>query len=129
MVGSYVLSGENAPLYYHKAQMVRRELTDAFEEVFSKYDFIIGPTNTDVAYDLNTKVDDPLKAFYDDLLTIPLNMAGLPSLSLPIGFVNHLPVGMQIIASHFEEAKIYQLASFIEKELQLDMNPEGGSTC
>ena len=65
----------------------------------------------------------------DDILTIPVNMAGLPGMNLPIGFSNdHLPIGMQIIGNHFEEAKIYQLASFIEKELHLNLNPNEGDT-
>ena len=59
------------------------------------------------------------KSFYDDLLTIPVNMAGLPALSLPIGFKGKLPIGMQIIGNYFEEDKIYQLASYLEKELAI----------
>ena len=127
MIGSYILSGKNADKYYHKALMLRREMTTSFKEAFKKYDLIIGPTNTDVAYDLGTKGDDALKSFFDDLLTIPVNMAGLPALSLPIGFNNnHLPIGLHIIGNAFKEEVIYQLASFIEKELSLDLNPKGG---
>lgn len=126
MIGSYILSGENAKTYYHKALKVRKALTKGFEEQFKKYDLLIGPTNTNVAYKLGTKQDDALKSFYDDLLTIPVNMAGLPGLSLPIGFNHqHLPIGMHIIGNYFEEDKIYQLASFIEKELNLNLNPKG----
>lgn len=127
MIGSYILSGENAKTYYHKALQVRKAMTDSFQKQFEKYDLLIGPTNTNVAYKLGTKQDDALKSFYDDLLTIPVNMAGLPGLSLPVGF-NHdnLPIGMHIIGNYFEEDKIYQLASFIEQELNLDLNPKGG---
>ena len=117
MIGSYILSGENAKTYYYKALKLRKEMTDSFKNILSKYDLIIGPTNTDVAYKLGTKQDDALKSFYDDLLTIPVNMAGLPALSLPVGYKNNLPVGMHIIGNYFEEDKIYQLASFIEKEV------------
>ena len=117
MIGSHILSGENAQIYYHKALKLRRAMTDSFKDCFTKYDLIIGPTNTDVAYKLGTKQDDALKSFYDDLLTIPVNMAGLPALSLPIGFKGKLPIGMQIIGNYFEEDKIYQLASYLEKEL------------
>lgn len=130
MIGSYVLSGENANIYYHKALVLRNEMTKAFREVFTKYDLIIGPTNTNVAYDFGVKSDDALKSFYDDLLTIPVNMAGLPGMSLPIGFNHeHLPIGMHIISSYFTEEKIYMLASYIEKELKLDLDPKGGRTC
>ena len=118
MIGSYILSGENANVYYYKALKLRKEMTDSFKKVLSKYDLIIGPTNTDVAYKLGTKQDDALKSFYDDLLTIPVNMAGLPALSLPVGYKNNLPVGMHIIGNYFEEDKIYQLASYIENELK-----------
>lgn len=130
MIGSYVLSGKNAHKYYHKALRVRYEMTESFKEVFNKYDLIIGPTNTDVAYDLGTKGDDALKSFFDDLLTIPVNMAGLPALSLPIGFNHdHLPIGLHIIANYFDEKTIYQLASYIESALKLDLDPKGGSLC
>lgn len=122
MIGSYVLSGKNADKYYTKALKVRRVLTDNLVKVFNEYDLIIGPTNTNVAYELGTKSDDALKSFYDDILTIPVNMAGLPALSLPIGFNNsNLPIGLHIIGNYFEEAKIYQLASYIEKELNLSL--------
>lgn len=124
MIGSYILSGNNADKYYKKALKVRKALTDSFEKIFETYDLIIGPTNTDVAYDVNIKIDDPLKSFYDDILTNPINMAGLPGLSLPIGFnQDHLPIGMQIIASYYKEETIYQLASFIEKKVALNLNP------
>ena len=126
MIGSHILSGKNAKEYYYKALSVRREMTESFKEVFLNYDLIIGPTNTNVAYKLGIKNDDALKSFYDDLLTIPVNMAGLPAISLPIGF-NHdnLPIGMHIIGNYFDEDRIYQLASFIEDKLNLDMTPKG----
>lgn len=125
MIGSYVLSGDNADIYYKKALKVRQALTNSFKKVFETYDLIIGPTNTNVAYDLGTKKDDALKSFYDDILTIPVNMAGLPGMSLPIGF-NHekLPIGMHIIGNYFDEGKIYTLASFIETSLNLNLNPK-----
>ncbi len=119
MIGSYVLSGENSKKYYYKALKLRRALTDSFNEILKNYDLIIGPTNTSTAYKLGTKQDDALKSFYDDLLTIPVNMAGLPAMSLPIGKnSNSLPIGMHIIASYFKEDQIYQLASFIEEKLK-----------
>ena len=93
---------------------------------FKKYDYIIGPTTTTTAYDLTDPMDDPLKSFMDDVLVIPVNMAGLPGLNLPIGFDNnHMPIGMQIIGDEFDEVTIYKLASFIEKKLNLDLDPRG----
>lgn len=127
MVGSYLLSGENAKTYYNKALSIRDDMRKEFVNVFKDYDLIIGPTTTTTAYNLDDPMDDPRKTFMDDVLVIPVNMAGLPGLNIPIGFdTNKMPIGMQIIANAFEEAKIYQLASFIEKELNLNLDPKGG---
>lgn len=127
MVGSYLLSGENAKTYYNKALSIRDDMKKELTKVFRDYDLIIGPTTTTTAYNLDDPMDDPKKSFMDDVLVIPVNMAGLPGLNIPIGFdSNNMPIGMQIIANAFEEAKIYHLASFIEKELNLDLDPKGG---
>ena len=117
MIGSYLLSGDNAKVYYNKALSIRDDMKKEFQKVFDNYDYIIGPTTTTTAYNLDEK-DDPLKSFMDDVLVIPVNMAGLPALNIPIGFSKEkMPIGLQIIGNAFEEAKIYQLGSFIEKEL------------
>ena len=127
MVGSYLLSGENAKIYYDKALSVRDDMRTEFINVFKNYDLIIGPTTTTTAYNLDDPMDDPLKSFMDDVLVIPVNMAGLPGLNIPVGFdKDHMPIGMHIIGNSFEEAKMYQLASYLEKELNLDLNPFGG---
>ena len=127
MIGSYLLSGKNAKLYYNKALEIRDDMRKSFLETFKNYDLVIGPNNTTVAYELDKGLDDAIKSFMDDVLTIPVNMAGLPGMSVPIGFNSeNLPIGMQIIGAPFEEAKMYQLASFVEKELNLDLNPNGG---
>lgn len=129
MVGSYLLSGENANIYYNKALSIRDDMKKEFENVFKNYDLIIGPTTTTTAYDITDPMDDPLKSFLDDILVIPVNMAGLPGMNLPIGFTKEkLPIGMQIIGAPFEEAKMYQLASFIEEKLDLNLNPIEGDT-
>lgn len=126
MVGSYLLSGENAKTYYNKALSIRDDIAKEFSKAFEKYDLIIGPTTTTTAYDLTDPMDDPLKSFMDDILVIPVNMAGLAGLNLPIGFSKDgMPIGMHIIGNYFEEAKMYQLASYIEKKLNLDLRPGG----
>ena len=89
-------------------------------EKFKEYDLIIGPSSSRVAYDLNNNMDDPLKCFMDDILVMHANMGGFPSLSLPVGLIDKLPIGMQIMAKHFNEATIYKLASFIEKEFKVE---------
>lgn len=117
MIGSYVLSGKNAKTYYYKALKIRKAIINSFDEIFKKYDLIIGPTTTNFAYKLGESEDDAVKSFFDDLFTNPVNMAGLPAISIPIGFgKNNLPIGMQIIGNHFDEATIYKLASYIERE-------------
>ena len=125
-VGSYLLSGENAKIYYDKALSIRDDMKKEFSKVFEDYDLIIGPTTTTTAYDLTESMDDPRKTFMDDVLVIPVNMAGLPGLNIPVGFdKENMPIGMHIIGKAFDEAEIYHLASFIEKELNLDLKPRG----
>ena len=126
MVGSYLLSGENAKIYYDKALSIRDDMKKEFSKVFEDYDLIIGPTTTTTAYDLTESMDDPRKTFMDDVLVIPVNMAGLPGLNIPVGFdKENMPIGMHIIGKAFDEAEIYHLASFIEKELNLELKPRG----
>jgi len=124
MVGSYILSGENAKIYYDKALQIRADLKKSFEKIYQEYDLVLGPTSSRVAYDLNLNNDDPLKCFQDDVLVMHANMGGFPSMSMPMGFIDNLPIGMQIMGKMYDEAKMYQLASFLEKELNLDL--EGG---
>lgn len=116
MVGSYILSGENAKTYYDKALMVRDDITKEFARIFKDYDLIIGPTTTRVAPLLGTSKDDPHKAFMDDVLVIPVNMAGLPGMNVPVGINSEgLPIGLHIIGKAFDEATMYKLASFLEE--------------
>lgn len=116
MVGSYILSGDNAKTYYDKALKVRDDITKEFNRIFKDYDLIIGPTTTRVAPLLGITKDDPHKAFMDDVLVIPVNMAGLPALSVPVGKNSEgLPIGLHIIGKTYDEATIYKLASNIEE--------------
>ena len=116
MVGSYILSGENAKVYYDKALKVRDDITKEFNRIFKDYDLIIGPTTTRIAPLIGTSADDPHKAFMDDVLVIPVNMAGLPGLSVPVGKnSNNMHIGLHIIGKAFDEATIYKLASFLEE--------------
>lgn len=122
MVGSFLLSGKNKNEYYDKALMLRNAFNIEFDKVFKDYDLIIGPTTTTLPYEIGSSLNDPNKGFLDDILTNPVNMVGLPALSMPIGFSsNHLPIGMQIIGKKFDEKTIYKLASFIEEKLNLDL--------
>ena len=125
MVGSYLLSGDNAKIYYDKALGIRDDMRKSFLEAFKSYDLIIGPVAAGVAYDNSEDLDDPLRSFYDDILVYPANLAGLPSMSVPIGLIDKMPVGLQIIGNSFDEVIMYKLAGFIEKELDLELNPGG----
>lgn len=113
MIGTYVLSGENVDIYYNKALAIRNLLSNNLYALFNKYDLIIGPTTTTLPYKLGTK-KSANNSFMDDILTIPVNMAGLPAMSLPVG-TNASPIGLQIIGNMFDEKTIYKLAGFIEK--------------
>lgn len=124
MVGSYLLSGENADVYYTKALQIRNGIKESFDKAFESYDLIIGPNTTTTAYNLGEGLDDPLKTFLDDVLVFPANMAGLPGMNVPMGFgESHLPIGLQIIGKRFDEVTMYKLASFVEKELNLELDP------
>lgn len=123
MVGSLLLSGENAKIYYNKALQIRDDLKKSFEDIYKNYDLIIGPTSSRPAYNLNSNNDDPLKCFMDDVLVMHANMGGFPAISIPMGFIDKLPIGLQIMGNSYQEAVIYKLASYLEKELKVD----GGS--
>ena len=114
MVGSYILSGENAKIYYNKALEIRDDLKKNFEEIYKKYDLIIGPTSSRVAYDLNSNNDNPLSGFMDDILVMHANMGGFPAISIPMGFIDKLPIGLQIMGPMYSEAVIYKFAAFLE---------------
>ncbi len=118
MVGSYLLSGANAKIYYDKALSIRDDIKKEFDKVFTNYDLVIGPVTTTTAYRLDSDMSDPMKSFLDDVLVIPVNMAGLPGLSLPVAPKSSKPYGLHIIGNGFDEATIYQLASFIERGYQ-----------
>ena len=124
MVGSYLLSGDNADIYYSKALQIRNGIRESFKEAFEKYDLIIGPNATTTAYNLGEGLDDPLKTFLDDVLVFPANMAGLPGMNVPMGFgEGNLPIGLQIIGNKFDEVTMYKLAGFVEEKLALELDP------
>ena len=110
MTGTYVLSAGYFDAYYLKAQKVRRLITDDFRAAFTKADLLIGPTTPTPAFAIGAKVDDPITMYLNDIYTIGANLAGLPGLSLPCGFVDGLPMGLQLIGPHFSEAKLLNAA-------------------
>lgn len=114
MLGTFSLSAGSYDAYFKKAGQVRTLIMQDFAKVFEDYDLILGPTAPTVAYDLNSQSQDPLAMYLADLLTIPLNLAGLPGISLPAGLVDGLPVGLQLIGNYFDEETIYQVAAAFE---------------
>ncbi len=106
MTGTYVLSAGYFDAYYLKAQKVRRLITDDFRAAFSRVDLLIGPTTPTPAFAIGAKVNDPVTMYLNDIYTIGANLAGLPGVSLPCGFVDGLPMGLQLIGPHFSEAKL-----------------------
>jgi len=115
MLGTFALSSGYYDAYYKKAQKVRTLIKKDFEDVFEKYDVIVGPTTPTPAFKLGEKVDDPLTMYANDILTIPVNLAGVPGISVPCGFSNGLPLGLQIIGKHFDEASVYKVAYAFEQ--------------
>jgi len=123
MVGTYVLSHGYYDAYYLKAQKVRRLIYDDFKRAFDTCDVLLGPTATDVAFKIGAKTDDPLSMYLNDIYTIAANLAGIPAMSLPCGFVDGLPVGMQLMGNYFDEARLlnvahqYQLATDFHRQM------------
>ena len=110
-IGTYVLSHGYYDAYYLQAQRVRRLIARDFAEAFAKCDVIAGPAAPSVAFDLGAKSKDPVQMYLDDLYTIPINLAGLPGLSVPCGFgAKGRPVGLQIVGNHFDEARMLAVA-------------------
>jgi aspartyl-tRNA(Asn)/glutamyl-tRNA(Gln) amidotransferase subunit A len=116
MTGTYVLSAGYYDAYYLKAQKVRRQIADDFERAFKQVDVLMGPTSPTPAFDLGAKVDDPVTMYLNDIYTIGANLAGLPAMSIPCGFLGGLPVGLQIIGGHFAEEKLFNVAHKFQQE-------------
>jgi aspartyl-tRNA(Asn)/glutamyl-tRNA(Gln) amidotransferase subunit A len=115
MLGTFSLSAGYYDAYFKKAGQVRTLILEDFNKVFADYDLIIGPTAPTVAFGLGENIEDPITMYLGDLLTIPVNLAGLPGMSIPAGLSDGMPVGLQIIGKHFDEATMYQAAYVFEQ--------------
>ncbi|MDP4010716.1 MAG: Asp-tRNA(Asn)/Glu-tRNA(Gln) amidotransferase subunit GatA [Candidatus Roizmanbacteria bacterium] len=117
MLGSYTLSAGYYDQYYKKALKVRTKIQEDFEQAFKEVDIIAAPVSPTPAFKIGEKASDPLQMYLSDVLTVSINIAGIPSLSVPVGLTsNTLPVGMQLIGNHFEEAKLLNVARKFEQE-------------
>ncbi len=124
MLGTYALSSGYYDAYYKKAQKVRTLVKKDFDKVFEEYDVLISPTSPSTAFNIGDKTDDPLQMYLSDICTIPVNLAGLPALSMPCGFdSNDLPVGLQIIGPTFGEETILKVAYTFEQAADIDKQP------
>ena len=110
MTGTYVLSAGYYDAYYLKAQQVRQLIADDFRKAFADVDVIAGPTTPTPAFKLGDKVDDPITMYLNDIYTIGANLAGLPAISVPCGFVRDLPIGLHLVGTHFAESTLLRCA-------------------
>ena len=115
MLGTYALSSGYYDAYYAQAQKVRTRIIEDFRTAFSRYDVLVSPTAPSVAFGIGEKIDDPLAMYYQDLCTIPVNLAGIPAISIPGGLSNGLPVGVQLMSDHFTEAMLLRAARAAEE--------------
>lgn len=115
MIGTYVLSAGYYDAYYLKAQKIRRLICDDFNQAFKDVDVILSPTTPTPAFKLGEKTTDPISMYLSDIYTIAVNLAGLPGISIPAGFVNNLPIGLQLIGNLFGEAKLLNVAHHYQK--------------
>lgn len=115
MLGTYALTSGYYDAYYLKALKVRRLIANDFDKVFLDYDVIISPTTPSTAFKLGEQLGDPLTLYMNDILTVPVNMAGLPGISIPCGLHNGLPIGMQIIGKAFDEGTMLKAAHAFEQ--------------
>jgi len=110
MVGTYALSAGYYDAYYRKAQKIRRLIKNDFQSAFEEVDVIMGPTSPHTAFAIGSQNDDPVTMYLEDIYTIAVNLAGLPGISIPAGFINNLPVGLQIVGKDFAEAQLLNVA-------------------
>lgn len=115
MIGTYVLSSGYYDAYYKKAQTVRTKLTNEFNEIFTKVDFLIGPTAPTTAFKIGENTQDPLAMYLGDIMTVGASMVGVPAISIPCGDVSGLPVGLQIIAPQKQDRELLEIAKWCEE--------------
>ena len=126
LIGTYVLSAGYFDAYYLKAQKIRRLISNDFKVAYEKCDVIMGPSAPSVAFKSGEKQEDPLAMYLQDIFTISTNLAGLPAMSIPAGFVNNLPVGLQLIGNHFEESKILNVAHIYQQNTDWHLHSPKG---
>ena len=99
---------------------MRRLITNDFEEAFKKVDVLFFPTSPTLPFKIGERIEDPLKMYLADVITVPINLSGIPGINIPTGVYNGLPVGMQIVSNYLEESKIYRIALDLEKSIPFE---------
>ena len=126
MVGTYALSAGYYDAYYLKAQQIRRLISEDFKQAFEQVDVIMGPTSPTTAFNIGDKADDPVSMYLSDIYTIAVNLAGLPGMSIPAGFSNNMPVGLQIVGNYFDESRLLNVAHRYQQATDWHLQiPEG----
>jgi len=115
MVGTYALSSGYYDAYYLKAQQLRHLISDDFNKAYEKVDVIMAPSTPETAFNIGEKSDDPISMYLSDIFTIAVNLAGIPAMSIPVGFADGMPVGMQIMGNYFEEARLLNVAHMYQQ--------------
>jgi aspartyl-tRNA(Asn)/glutamyl-tRNA(Gln) amidotransferase subunit A len=123
MLGTFALSAGYYEGYYLKALKVRTLIRRDFERLFKDFDVLVGPTTPTVAFRLGEKASDPLAMYMTDIDTVTINLANIPAISIPCGFVSGMPVGLQIMAPPLCEGRIFTVAGKVEEGLRLDLTP------
>ncbi len=116
LVGTYALSAGYYDAYYLKAQKVRNLIARDFNDAYKEVDLILGPTTPDIAFKIGEKMNDPIAMYLSDVYTVSTNLAGLPAISIPMGFKENMPLGLQIIGKHFDEENILRISHLYQKE-------------
>ena len=125
MLGTYALSSGYYDAYYAQAQKVRTRVIEDFRAAFSRYDILVSPTSPTVAFEIGAKVDDPLAMYLSDICTVPVNIAGIPAISIPGGLSEGLPVGVQLMSDHFTEPMLLRAARAVEEvaDFEFELKP------
>ena len=123
MIGTYVLSSGYYDAYYLKAQKVRKLIKNDFDNAFNKVDAILTPSTPSSAFKIGDKTNDPVSMYLNDIFTVPVNLAGLPGISIPAGLdKNNYPLGLQVIGKPFDEQVILDIAFSMEEKINFKLN-------
>jgi aspartyl-tRNA(Asn)/glutamyl-tRNA(Gln) amidotransferase subunit A len=126
MLGTYALSSGYYDAYYGSAQRVRTKIADDFRDAFKQVDFVVTPTSPTVAFKLGERTENPLAMYLSDYFTVPMSLAGIPTISIPVGLSEGLPVGLQLAGPAFSESRILDAAHALEKAVAFDGSPARG---